>query len=151
MNDRIDFIAYCIEEFKENEKLTGREVIELFNRYDIISYIKTAYEALHVMGGLAITDDIKSLIAGIRMNQEKTLLSPFEDRTRDTWRDENLLIVCAVEGYAHRHNMTTQETLKLFREYGVTGAIRQCYSTLHTQDIDETVYFAEDYIEARRT
>jgi hypothetical protein len=46
--------------------------------------------------------------------------------------------------------MTTQETLKLFREYGVTGAIRQCYGTLHTQDIDETVYFAEDYIEARR-
>jgi hypothetical protein len=73
-----------------------------------------------------------------------------EDRTRDTWRDENLLIVCAVEGYAHRHNMTPQATLKLFREYGVTGAIRQSYSGLHTQDIDETVYFVEDYIEARR-
>jgi hypothetical protein len=74
----------------------------------------------------------------------------FEDRNSDTWRDENLLIVCAVEGYAHWHNITTQETLKLFREYGVTGAIRQCYGTLHTQDIDETVYFAEDYLEARR-
>jgi hypothetical protein len=65
-------------------------------------------------------------------------------------RDKNLLVVCAVEGYAHRHNMKTSETLKLFREYGVTDAIRQCYGTLHTQDIDETVYFAEDYIEARR-
>jgi hypothetical protein len=74
----------------------------------------------------------------------------FEDRNSDTWRDENLLIVCAVEGCARRHNMTPQATLKLFREYGVTGAIRQCYGTLHTQDIDETVYFAEDYIEARR-
>jgi hypothetical protein len=65
-------------------------------------------------------------------------------------QDKNLLVVCAVEGYAHRHNMTTGETLKLFMEYGVTNAIRQCYGTLHTQDIDETVYFAEDYIEARR-
>ncbi|MDR1315969.1 MAG: DUF3791 domain-containing protein [Spirochaetales bacterium] len=73
MNDRIDFIAYCIEEFKENEKLTGKEVIGLFNRYDIISYIKSAYDALHVMGGLAITNDIKSLIAGAAMKQEKPL------------------------------------------------------------------------------
>ncbi|MDR1632605.1 MAG: DUF3791 domain-containing protein [Dysgonamonadaceae bacterium] len=69
MNDKIDFIAYCIEEYKENEKLTGREVIELFSRYDIISYIKSAYEALHVMGGLAITNDIKTLIAGVRARQ----------------------------------------------------------------------------------
>jgi hypothetical protein len=66
MNDKIDFIAYCIEEYKENESLTGREVIDLFTSYDIISYIKSAYDALHVMGGPAIIGDIKSLIAGIR-------------------------------------------------------------------------------------
>ena len=72
-------------------------------------------------------------------------MTNIEDRNSPTWRDENLLIVCAVEGYTHRHNMTTSETLKLFREYGVTNAIRKCYNTLHTQDIDETVYFAEDY------
>jgi hypothetical protein len=69
MNDRIDFIAYCIEEYKEHENLTGREVIDLFARYDIIPYIKSAYNALHVMGGTAITNDIKSLIAGIRIKQ----------------------------------------------------------------------------------
>jgi hypothetical protein len=66
VNDRIDFITYCIEEYKEHENLTGREVIDLFTRYDIIPYIKSAYTALHVMGGTAITGDIKSLIAGIR-------------------------------------------------------------------------------------
>ncbi|MDR1383077.1 MAG: DUF3791 domain-containing protein [Planctomycetaceae bacterium] len=76
-------------------------------------------------------------------------MTVIEDRHSDTWSDENLLIVCAVEGYAHRHNITTQETLKLFKEYDVARAIRNCYNTLHTQDIDETVYFAEDYIEAR--
>jgi hypothetical protein len=73
-----------------------------------------------------------------------------EDRNSSTWRDENLLIVYAVEGYAHRHNMTTRETLKLFREYGVTKAIRQCYGTLHTQDYDEAVYCSENFIEAQR-
>jgi hypothetical protein len=66
VNDKIDFIAYCVEEYKENESLTGREVIDLFTSYDIIPYIKSAYDALHVMGGPAITGDIKSLIAGIR-------------------------------------------------------------------------------------
>jgi hypothetical protein len=71
MNDKSDFIAYCIEEFKENENLTGKEVIELFSRYDVIPYIKSAYDALHVMGGIAITDDIKSLIAGARIKQEQ--------------------------------------------------------------------------------
>jgi hypothetical protein len=71
MNDKIDFITYCIEEYKENENITGKEVIELFSRYAIFSYIKTAYNALHVMGGLAITDDIKSLITGTRMKQEQ--------------------------------------------------------------------------------
>jgi hypothetical protein len=70
MDDKIDFIVYCIEEYKENENLTGKEVIELFIRYDIISYIKSAYDALRVMGGLAITGDIKRLIAGARENKE---------------------------------------------------------------------------------
>jgi hypothetical protein len=71
VDDRIDFIAYCIEEYKEHENLTGREVIDLFTRYDIIPYIKSAYEALHVMGGLAITGDIKNLIAGIRSRRRE--------------------------------------------------------------------------------
>jgi len=29
MDDKTDFIIYCIEEYKENENLTGKEVIEL--------------------------------------------------------------------------------------------------------------------------
>jgi hypothetical protein len=72
VNDRIDFIAYCIEEYKEHENLTGREVIDLFTRYDIISYIKSAYDVLHVMGGLAITEDIKNLIAAVRLRHGET-------------------------------------------------------------------------------
>jgi hypothetical protein len=57
VDDKIDFITYCIEEYKEHENLTGREVIDLFTRYDIIPYIKSAYSALHVMGGTAIAGE----------------------------------------------------------------------------------------------
>ncbi|MDR0609875.1 MAG: DUF3791 domain-containing protein [Planctomycetaceae bacterium] len=77
------------------------------------------------------------------------MMTAIEAQRSNTWSDENLLIVCAVDGYAYRHNVTTPETLKLFKEYDVTKAIRNCYNTLHTQDMDETVSFAEDYIEAR--
>lgn len=73
MDDRIDFIAYCIEEYRANENLSGREVIDLFTRYDIIPYIKSAYDALHVMGGPAITNDLKSLVAGIRAHEKGKL------------------------------------------------------------------------------
>jgi hypothetical protein len=53
MEDRTDFIAYCIEEYKDAEKMTGKDAIDLFKRYGIIDYIKSCYDALHVMGGSA--------------------------------------------------------------------------------------------------
>jgi ABC-type multidrug transport system ATPase subunit len=71
MEDQTDFIAYCIEEYKAAEKLTGKEVIELFNRYRVINYIKQYYNALHVMGGLAITDDINALIGGLQREKKQ--------------------------------------------------------------------------------
>lgn len=62
---------------------------------------------------------------------------------------ENLLVVYAVEGYAHKHNMTPLETLRVFKKYGVYADIRRCYRTLHTQSLDESVYFAEDNLAAK--
>ena len=65
MNGNAEFIAYCIEEYKSAKSITGKEVIALFKKYDIIDYIVTCYGALHTMGGLAITEDIDSLIEDI--------------------------------------------------------------------------------------
>jgi hypothetical protein len=47
-------------------KASKRRPYGSFKRIHIIDYIKQCYDALHVMGGLAIADDIKSLINGIR-------------------------------------------------------------------------------------
>jgi hypothetical protein len=46
--------------------MTGREVIDLFKKYNIIDYIVSCYDALHTMGGSAIAEDIDSLIGGIK-------------------------------------------------------------------------------------
>ena len=65
MNDNTQFIAYCLEEYKAAKGLTGKEVIALFKKYNIIDYIVSCYGALHTMGGLAIAEDIQSLIEGM--------------------------------------------------------------------------------------
>jgi len=50
MDEKIPFIVYCIEEYKTAEKLTGKEVIALFNKYRVIDYVSSYYEALRTTG-----------------------------------------------------------------------------------------------------
>ena len=68
MSSNTEFIAFCLEEYKAEKKMTGKEVITLFLKYNIIDYIITCYEALHTMGGPAITEDIQSLIESMEKN-----------------------------------------------------------------------------------
>ena len=67
----------------------------------------------------------------------------------DVQHCENLLVVVAVEEYSRRQGIAAHETLKLFLKFGVTEAIRNCYETLHTQDIYECVSFAEDILKRK--
>ncbi len=67
----------------------------------------------------------------------------------NTQQDENLLVVFAVEEYARRYGISAHETLDLFIKFGITESIRQCYDTLHTQDINECVLFAEDILKRK--
>jgi L-rhamnose mutarotase len=69
MTGNAEFIAYCIEEYKAAHAMTGKEVITLFKMYNIIDYIVSCYAALHTMGGLAIAEDIDSLIQGIKQKE----------------------------------------------------------------------------------
>jgi len=66
-----------------------------------------------------------------------------------TAREENLLIVVAVEEYSRRHKISAHETIGLFQKFGIIDSIRQCYDTLHTQDIYECVEFAEDILKRK--
>ena len=62
MDEKTPFIVYCIEEYKSAEKLSGKEVIDLFNRYRVIDYIRSYYEALHTTGRQYIVEDINLYI-----------------------------------------------------------------------------------------
>ena len=61
-------------------------------------------------------------------------------------RDQNLMVVYAVEGYSYRHNLPEKDVLFLFKKHGINQLIRKNYNALHTQDIDESISFAEDVL-----
>jgi len=64
-------------------------------------------------------------------------------------RDENLMLVAAVEQYAQKYAIPTIASFALFRQYGVNTLIRQHYSALHTQPLDESFHFAEDVLKMK--
>jgi hypothetical protein len=57
-----DFLIFVIEEYKFLENKTAKDIVELFTRYNVFSYIIQNYPALHTMGGRAIADDINLLM-----------------------------------------------------------------------------------------
>jgi len=62
------------------------------------------------------------------------------------YRDENLMLVSAVERYAQKHRIPTASSFDIFKKYGINTLIRKHYNALHTQPLDESYYFAEDII-----
>lgn len=58
MSKELPFIILCIEEYKNQKHLSGKDVITLFNKYAVIDYIRSFYEALHTTGNKYIVDDI---------------------------------------------------------------------------------------------
>ena len=66
MSGNAEFIAYCLEEYRVAKGMTGKEAMALFKKHSIIDYIVTCYGALHTMGGLAIAEDIDSLIEDVK-------------------------------------------------------------------------------------
>lgn len=58
MSKELPFIVLCVEEYKRQKGMTGKEVIALFNRYSVCDYIQAFYEVLHTTGTRYIVNDI---------------------------------------------------------------------------------------------
>lgn len=59
-------------------------------------------------------------------------------------KDCNLIVVAAVEEYAQKHQMKTEQVLQLFNQHNIIPAISSQYAVLHMLDLDEAALFAED-------
>ena len=58
MSKEIPFIILCVEENKNQKGMSGKDVMELFNKYSVCEYIKSFYEVLHTTGTKYIINDI---------------------------------------------------------------------------------------------
>ena len=62
MSKELPFMVLCVEEYKNQKGMTGKEVMSLFSKYSVCEYIKDFYEALHTAGTKYIVDDIELYI-----------------------------------------------------------------------------------------
>lgn len=62
MSKQGNFMIYCTEQYKLAKKLTGKQVAELFSRYQVWDYIYSCFEALHTTGVNYIVEDIDAYI-----------------------------------------------------------------------------------------
>ena len=58
MSKELPFIIFCVEEYKNQKHLSGKDVISLFNKYAVTDYIRSFYEVLHTNGTRYLVNDI---------------------------------------------------------------------------------------------
>ena len=62
MSAELEFLIYCIEEYKRLHGTTGRETFRLFERSGASRYIIDHYDALHTAGVEYTLSDIAGLV-----------------------------------------------------------------------------------------
>ncbi|WFR57768.1 DUF3791 domain-containing protein [Anaerocolumna sp. AGMB13025] len=67
-----------------------------------------------------------------------------------TERDMNLMVVEAIEGYAHNHALNAKDVLELFTRKGIIPLLRSQYQALHSQSLEESIYFVEDVLRRKQ-
>lgn len=61
-------------------------------------------------------------------------------------RDQNLIVVEAIEGYAFCHKLVPRNVYELFLKNGIIHLLRTQYRALHTQSLEESIYFVEEVL-----
>jgi hypothetical protein len=54
----IEFISFCIENFKIKHNMKGRDVANLFKKSQVIQFLTEGYEMLHTQGKDYIIEEI---------------------------------------------------------------------------------------------
>lgn len=58
MSKETYFAIFCLESYKAYKKLTGKQAVELFNKYGVFDYLTEFYDVLHTTGYNYINNDI---------------------------------------------------------------------------------------------
>ena len=81
MSSEGNFLTYCVEQYKYDKNLTGRQTMELFEQYKILEFIFTCCDPLSD-GKSYITEDIDLYIEACKKTDISTAL--IRHRTNST-------------------------------------------------------------------
>ena len=63
MSEIVNFKAFCLERYKHEHNMNGRDTLKLFKKYGVMEYISSFYDVLHSFGHQHIVQDIDEFIA----------------------------------------------------------------------------------------
>lgn len=58
MSQETKFAIFCLESYTVHRSLTGKQAVELFEKYGVFDYIREFYDVLHTTGYQYINHDI---------------------------------------------------------------------------------------------
>ena len=67
MPEVVKFKAFCLERYKHEHNMKGKDAFRLFKEYGVLDYIGSFYDVLHTFGDKYIVADIDEFIA-VRQN-----------------------------------------------------------------------------------
>lgn len=62
LSKTLEFKAFCFEAYRADKKLTGRETMNLFKKYNVLDYLSACFDVLHTTGRAYIIEDIDTFI-----------------------------------------------------------------------------------------
>lgn len=62
-NDRLYFVSFCIEQYKQHADISGEQAAELLFRSGIAEYLNTHFEVLHTQSRQWLMEEIDNRLA----------------------------------------------------------------------------------------
>ena len=62
MPEIVKFKAFCLERYKYEHNMSGKDTIRLFMQYGVMEYISSFYDVLHTFGDKYIVEEIDLFI-----------------------------------------------------------------------------------------
>lgn len=59
---KLEFVAFCIEQYKKTVNMSGCEVEQMFSYQGVITFLIDNYEILHTQGEQAIMNEIEGYL-----------------------------------------------------------------------------------------
>lgn len=64
------FLSFCIEQYKVKQGLSGEDTMNLFEKYNVLSYLSDNFEVLHTQGRQWLMEEIEDTLRNKRRKNE---------------------------------------------------------------------------------